>query len=383
MTITRTLQWLIASLLLLTSSSLFATPVTIDLLLVAYDQGESNAFRQMEDNLKRKSINYRILSLGRASEIFKDHPQNITPELKSPQELRNNRELKLSWVELNELSSQLNPSIVYSGMASASQAQILNHFGKLGSRTIAFYDNFDPVGEKEFVQPFLREADEVDEFHIPSIATKNSFNSLPQARESELIVTGQPALESWDDIYRRTDVSTVRTQLGLSPQQPIVVFAGGYDDTYEKYFEVFIRATQQMPSITFLVTYHPKTDGSLERSIIDKFAARNVRLIEKGAQTTAVLSKAAVAVLTHKSSIGVQALYKGKPVLFVAEPDLENFLIQKNLALVASSPEEVKQKLMTTLTTHQQFLSLDALGMPKKPSQFIARHLKELLDNQK
>ncbi len=45
-----------------------------DLLLVAYDQGESNAFIQLEHSLKGRGISYRILALGRASSpLFPNH----------------------------------------------------------------------------------------------------------------------------------------------------------------------------------------------------------------------------------------------------------------------------------------------------------------------
>ncbi|MGI9283303.1 MAG: hypothetical protein ACR2PX_27235 [Endozoicomonas sp.] len=364
----------------ITSSNALAAK-NIDLLLVAYDQGESNAFKQLEKALKKQSINYRILSMGRAAEVFRKHPLNISISVHNAEQLLNNRETAWPSTALIELSQRVNPLIVYSGMASTAQAQILNHMKTHGSYTLAFYDNFDPIVSKEYVQPFLNTVNTLNEFHIPSIATRQSFNDLSFSPAPLYTVSGQPALEAWDEIYRQTDNHRVRLELSLNPQEPVVVFAGGYDDTYEDYFRVFIEATRQIPSVTFLVTYHPKTNGAIEHRWITERGAGNVRLMEKSRNSTAVLTKLSVAVMVHKSSIGTMALYKGKPVIYIAEPEMDNFLIRKKLASLASSPEEVVRKFQSALATHDQFLSLESLGMPDKPSEFITAELKAILED--
>ena len=344
----------------------------LDVLFVAYDQGESNAFLQMEKALQQRQINYRILAFGRASEIFKEHPYRLETSIENQQLLRNDRARELSSFELEETIKSLRPSIVYSGMASVIQAQLLNAFKKRGSYTIAFYDNFDPIADKEYVQPFLNRVTPPDEYHIPSIATRSSFDDLPAFENSILTVSGTPALEAWDKVYQQTNTDMVRQELNIDKNKPVVVFAGGYDTTYETYLKAFVRAAGSMPSILFLVTPHPKTDGSLERSVVKTLGTGNIRVVDKNVHSTAVLSKLSVAVVVHKSSIAAQALYKNKPVLYVAEPGFSNFLTRKKLAFVASSTEEVKSKLLSAIQTDRDSLGLKSIGVPVSPSKTIA-----------
>lgn len=363
------------------SSNALATK-NIDLLLVAYDQGESDAFKQLEKALKKRGINYRILSLGRAEEIFRNHPLNLTVPVPDPDQLRNNRETLWPESALIELSQRIKPKIVYSGMASAAQAQILNHMKQHGSFTLAFYDNFDPITKKEYVQAFLKTIQTLDEFHIPSAATAESFNDLVFCPNPLYMISGQPALEAWDDIYQQTDNQSLRLELNLGPNESVVVFAGGYDDTYEEYFRVFIEATRKLPSVTFLVTHHPKTDGEVERRWIKERGAGNVRLMEKNRNSTVVLTKISVAVMVHKSSIGTMAYYKRKPVIYIAEPGTDNFLIREKAAFLASTPEEVVKKFQSAIASDNQLISLESLGIPaKQPSLSIAIEIETILED--
>lgn len=355
----------------------------LDVLFVAYDQGESNAFLQLEKALQQHQINYRILAFGRASEIFKEHPYRLEALVENQLLLQNDRTRELSSFELEDIIKPIRPGIVYSGMSSVVQAQLLNAFKSKGSYTIAFYDNFDPVADKEYVQPFLNRVIPPDEYHIPSIATRSSFDGQPAFATSVLTVSGTPALEAWDNIYQQTSTDIVRQELNIDKNQPVVVFAGGYDTTYETYLRIFVEAVRAMPSILFLVTSHPKTDGSLERKVVKELAAGNVRVIDKGAHSTTVLSKLSVAVVVHKSSIAAQALYKKKPVLYVAEPEFNNFLTRKQLAFVASSPEQVKSKLLSAIQTDRDSLGLESIGVPDHPSETVAGILQRRLQSSK
>ena len=350
-----------------------------DVLFIAYDQGESNAFLQLEKSLQQHHINYRILAFGRASEVFDEHPLRLDSSVKRQQQLKNDRNNKLSSAEIDSIIHSLHPGIIYSGMSSVVQAQLMNAFKDQGSYTVAFYDNIDPIGSKEYVQPFLSSVKSPDEYHISSQATRDSFDDRPVFAQSKLTVSGNPALEAWDKIYQQTDTDNIRQELNINKSQPVVVFAGGYDTTYQTYLRIFVEATRSMPSILFLVTYHPKTDGSLEKSITSELATGNVRVIEKGTHSTTALSKLSQAVVVHKSSIAAQALYKNKPVLYVAEPAFNNFLTRLELAPVASTPEQVKIELLSIIDTKTKSTGLDRIGAPEKPSETIAGTLLQRL----
>ncbi|MGI9277143.1 MAG: hypothetical protein ACR2PT_20145 [Endozoicomonas sp.] len=359
--------------------SLGAQRQNLDVLFVAYDQGESSAFMQLEKALKKASINYRIITLGRAVDVFYGNSKSFSPAESRQSAFISDRKMLLDEGELHRVVSKFNPAIVYTGLASAAQAQLLNTFKSKGSYAIAFYDNFDPVAGKEYVIPFLNEVSEIDEYHVPSQATADSFKDQPQLHGTPIKVTGQPALEAWDEVYRSTDSEKLRSTLKLPSSRQVVLFAGGYDSSYEEYFHVFIESTRQMPNVSFLVTYHPKTSGKLERRIIEKYALDNVRLVNTKDYSSQSLSKIASAVVVHKSSLGTQALYKNKPVLYVAEQSFENFLIQKKLARLASTPKTVRQALLEALKTDTPQHSLNELGTPSHPTDQIINQLKRLL----
>lgn len=355
----------------------------LDVLFIAYDQGESNAFLQLEKPLQQRQINYRFLAFGRAGEIFRKHPYRLQANVQNQKLLKSDRTRELSSFELDKIVRPLRPGIVYTGMSSVIQAQLTNAFKDKGSYTIAYYDSFDPVGGMDFVQPFLNNSLPPNEYHIPSIATRSSFDDLPAFDQSLLTVSGSPALEAWDKIYQQTNTDVIRQDLYIDRNRPVVVFAGGYEPTYKAHLRVFVLAAKSMPFIQFLVTYHPKTDGSLEREVVKELAPSNVRVINKGRYTTTALSKMAQVVVVHKSSIAPQALYKNKPVLYVAEPEFSNFLTQKKLAFVASSTEQVKNKLLSIIKADSDSSSLDSIGIPDNASLNIARILQLRLQDDK
>ncbi|MDP0562692.1 MAG: hypothetical protein QS721_10365 [Candidatus Endonucleobacter sp. (ex Gigantidas childressi)] len=347
-------------------------------MFIAYDQGESNAFIQIEKQLIKNNISYKILAIGSAATIFASHPNKIElPSFNSKDALNKDRTTRLPDDIVNQITRSYGPHIIYSGMASTAQAQLINLFSQQGSYTIAFYDNFDDPAKQRYLIPFMLETNALDELHVPSNATHNRFLTFPALNKLNIIVTGQPALEGWDEVYRNTDTTTIRQQLGLGPANHVILFAGEYDHDYEESFNVFIQATKKLPHIKFAVTHHPKYDGQLEADIIKKYKCSNVFLIPKGKMTTAMLSKVALAIATHKSTVGALALYKSKPVVYIADDNYSNFLIDAGLATKASTPEKAAKAL--SLAIRSPLPSLKSLGMPDFPAQVIANRIKTKL----
>ncbi len=340
---------------------------SVDVVFIAYDQGESNAFKPLESTLIAKGISYNILAIGRAAEIFASHPRKLSIPPVDEVTLKENRKTPLSPETIKAITRSISPFIVYTGMASTAQAQLANAFKKQGSYSIAFYDNFDSPLRQPYLTPFLEEIHHPDEFHVPSVPTSQSFAGIALANQARIIVTGQPALESWDEIYKNTNETKLRRELGLNPNDPVVLFAGGYDDGYEQSFRVFMEATKQLPDITFLVTHHPKYSGQLESRIINAFGSKNVRLIPKEVANTASASKLALAIATHKSTVGAQALYKGKPVIYIAAQGYSNFLIEGGLADRTFTPRETAAAIKSAINKRANTSPGHHLGMPAHP----------------
>lgn len=210
-----------ALVLLLTAflpAAMANTANSTDILFLAYDQGESNAFIRIQDQLDKRNIPYKIVAFGRAAEVFKHHPalMKIAGLFDNPA-LRSHREQSISNATVQQVLKSTKAKIIYSGMASKAQAQLTNAYGENGSRLIAFYDNFDPVDSKDYVRPFIDEIVRIDEFHLPSNTTATSFATLKQSKQAEAVVTGQPVLEGWDEIFDKTDPAELRQKLEIPP----------------------------------------------------------------------------------------------------------------------------------------------------------------------
>ena len=362
-----------------------STVHSTDVLFLAYDQGESNAFIRIQGQLEKRDIPYKIIAFGRAAEIFRHHPAllHIKGITDNP-DLRRHRGQKIPVNAVQRTTRSIQAKIIYSGMASRVQAQLMNAYGAENRRLIAFYDNFDPVGSKEYVQPFLEEVNRVDEFHLPSTMTASGFTSLEQSKRAKAVVTGQPVLESWDEVFDTTEPDRLRKKMAIPANQAVILFAGGYDSDYSNSFRIFLKATKLMPEVLFLVTHHPKYTGDLEQKLMDEEAvAENVRLLHNNQASTPQLSTLARAVVVHKSTIAQQALYKGKPVVYVADNQFSNFILEKQLASRVYSPEELKKVLSGILSLKQvNTPSLSALGVPDHASRNIADALEKSLKTQ-
>jgi hypothetical protein len=210
---------------------------------------------------------------------------------------------------------------------------------------------------------------------------------LDKTKHAKLSVLGQPVLEDWDDIFSKTNKDDLKQKLGLQSSDQVILFVGGYDDTYKEYFQLFVKAMKAFKDnsdIKILVTYHPKTDGSLERSIIEEEKADNIKIIEKDGPSTAEIATITNILCCHKSSVGIQALYAGLSVVYVVKKgELNNFAIKKGLALEIDDTLELIEAIKRMLATANRNQSpIKDIGIPKEATKNIVKRIKELLNNE-
>jgi hypothetical protein len=279
-------------------------------------------------------------------------------------------------------------------MAAAAQAQILNTYQNK-ALTIAYYDNFEDPQTKDYIKPFMKQIHikKLFAFYLPSEVTKGFFKpflkELKACSETAQTVVGNPSLEAWDRIFAETNPALLRTKLGIPAGKKVIIFAGGYDTSYATYFKIFVEGVKDQTDIQVLVTHHPKTDGEVEENIIKEAGAQNVRLLKASSLsaeeaklfTTPALSTIADLVACHQSSVGLQALYKGKPILFIADPKTyKNFLIEQKLASVADTPAAVKDAIgKIILAANQNRPSLAKIGIPAGATDIIVERLETAL----
>lgn len=365
----------------------------LDTLIVTYDMGDLNALKPVAEKLNQKGHRIALLGLGQSYKVLQTPNKPAYVMSLSPGE-NCEREQLLTEAEVKTLVKAYQPKIVLTGIAAAAQAQVLNAYQNKAF-TIAYYDNFEDPKTKDFIIPFMKQIrlKKLFAFYLPSETTKNFFKSFlkdfPECNATAQVVVGNPSLEAWDRIFAETNTRDLRTKLAIPLDKKIIVFAGGYDPTYATFFKVFVAGVKDKANLQILVTHHPKTDGHIEEDIIKEAGALNIRLLKASTLspeeaklfTTSTLSTIADIVACHQSSVGLQALYKERPVLFVADPKTyKNFLIEQGLAAIAGTPEEVKEAIEKILAAaNQNRPSLAKIGIPSGATDRIVEQLETLL----
>ena len=369
-------------LVLLVSVTLYANPLTTqsksaDVLFVLYDMGDLAPMKRVMHNLELQNISYKILAFGKAQEIFKYDTHTLSLNLP---ECKEDREKHLDTTQLQKIEAAISPKAVIAGMASAVQAQVLNLFKTRHVYTIGFYDNFDSIEGKEYVQAFLKTIIPIDEYFLPISSTQYGFQKNEKTKLAKLSVLGQPALENWEDVFTKTDRNALRKRLNLSEKDNVVLFVGGTDNTYATYFQLFAKSMTSLKiPAKILVTYHPKTDGELEKSILKKEGVSHITVVDGQGPTTAEIATLAKIVICHKSSVGIQALYMGVPVIYVVKKgELTNFAIQQGFAYEA---EDANSLLATMEKILQSPPSKKELGIPSNSTVKISARIIEILKN--
>ncbi|MBY0462671.1 MAG: hypothetical protein K2Q34_05785 [Alphaproteobacteria bacterium] len=359
----------------------FTAPHQVDVLFCPYDIADSNIMKRLIQELEKQNVTYKVLPFGKAQEVFENNSHLVKADFP---DVKWDREKNLDAEHLAFIKNKIKSKIVIASMASAAQAQVLNILKSEKTHTIAIYDNFDSVVDKEYVQAFLKQVEQIDEYFLPSQTTLAGFQTLEKTRHAKLSVLGQPALEDWDEIFSKTNKTDLKQKLGLEPSDQVILFVGGYDDTYKEYFGLFVKAMKAFKdnhNIKILVTYHPKTDGSLERSVIEEEKADNIKVIDNNGPSTAEISTITNILCCHKSSVGIQALYAGVPVIYVVKKsELNNFAIKKGLALEIDDTSELIEAIKRILSTANRNQSpTKDIGIPKDATKNIVKRIKELL----
>lgn len=357
-----------------------ATNHDVDVLFCCYDLGDSNPMQRVMKELDKQEITYTVLALGKAFEIF----QSNTLKLDLP-DLKWDRSKTLDSYQLKFVENAVKPKVVIAGMASAVQAQVLNLFKEKQAYTIAFYDNFDTVETAEYVQDFLKTVRKIDEYFIPSETTLPGFQKLEQTKQSTLSVFGQPILENWDDVFSKANKEGLRQKLNVEQKDQVILFAGDCTDTYKEYFKIFVKGIGVFnnPRLKVFVTYHPKTDGSFEKSVVQEEKISNIRIIDTKEFSTTEIATIANIFACHKSSMGIQALYVGLPVIYVVKSgEVRNFAIQQNIATQVENAADLSfalDKLIKVVNRNQPLVQQN-LGIPKNATTKMTKHIKELLE---
>lgn len=288
-----------------------------NILIVTYDAGETFALLPVIHELEKRKASYLILAMGTStnilnkSDVAKNKIINLNSNLSYPQAINSTWD-RFNEPELDELSKALDKvqaSVVISGVASFMQRHILHYFSKKGAYTFSYYDNFNPV-QKSFYYPIAKEIHNlVDNVLVPSPVVQGSIY------RSNVNIVGHPTVEQWSKYPFIFSKSRTRKNWNLPAGPSIITFIGGYEDGFQEACKSFLEEIKRNPSYFVLLSLHPKSDGKWEEALISEMELDNVLILNKS-QTTPEAVIASDLVVCHKSTVGIQALFAERPVLF-------------------------------------------------------------------
>lgn len=354
---------------ILYSNIVFATNV----LFLSYDYGDANAFKELFNNLKKDKINYEVIDIGKAKDLFTN---NVVNNAKCLQDFNNDdliksRATKISKKNLDCLKNSLNskPDIIVSGMSSAALAEILNSFKDV--KKIAYYDNFDPYPKndsKYYTHYFIKTVHKpLDKLLISAKVTENSFFQKHSNLFEAIEAVGNPSILEWQRTNNCLSKDNLLNELEIPKDKKVIIFAGDTTDDYKEAFYNFATAIKDNLSYEAIVNYHPKTTGDFERSVKEGLKIDNMIVADASNSdySTICLSTLSPLFIVHKSSMGVQALSVPKNVIYIADDQYENNAIKSNLANLVYSSEDISDSIKDNYSKEPTDNFYKVFGIPK------------------
>ncbi|MEO6392673.1 MAG: hypothetical protein ABIP75_12565 [Pyrinomonadaceae bacterium] len=350
-------------------------------LIFVYDAGETLGLLPVASLLAQRNIRVRWAPLTPwAAQILAHEFADMIPLPEGLNQMPHVKDRGTSgdatyWMRLAE---DQKPDLVITGMVSGIQEELAKELKTAGVRTVGFYDSFDTT-ERDSIM--WRIASRVDRVWVPTKKIKDDLNELGIKSVKAL---GQPTLEIWSRIASSTKPDTVFARLGIPANKAIIVFAGQYGDGYNEILAAFVKAAQaeldQREDLYLVLSPHPKTNGDAECAVLAQYNEPRMMVMPVGI-STADLAIVSRAVVTWRSTVGTQAAFLGKPVIYFnfAVADYRNDLIEHGLAQ-AATPETFGAALRKAFATRSvDRRRLLALGYVVNSDQKIADEVRRLI----
>jgi hypothetical protein len=351
---------------------------TYDAIFILQDAGETNAILPIIEKCAQNNENFLILTAGQATETL-SHKISLKNNTLSFDQLGISEKIDKTWkrdekiseASLKKITDEIEAKKVISGVAFELHGQLLQAFKVKQSQTFAYWDNINFEGTDPYFQTAQNVAKTPDHLLVPSRAFKNAY---PQAD-----VVGQPSYELWKQQLSGIQPSTVTAKIPFALKSPVIVFLGGTGSEYVETFKQFLSYAKELKGYTILIAAHPKFEGLVEKTELEKQSFPNVHLIEK---TWNISSMEAIAiadhVICHKSTTGINAAVAGKPVIYFipAQQSYTNPLIERGGASIASNFNELLSCLKTKRSAEDPF---KILKVPEESVDLIYNRLHQAI----
>lgn len=323
----------------------------VDYLFVGFDAGETSAFTKVIKNWP-KDKPYAFLAMGTSQKLVKD---NIIP-VDCPATDRH-----YTLPDLDKIA-EIKPHVVISGMYSKQQADVCETFYKQGAKIIFFWDNFStypslPSDLTAHVEKMCKIATRV---LVPTQEIADDLNT--RFSMSKALAVGQPTLDPWAEQIKSIDTKS----LSFKPQQPLITYLGGYEDTgnhYDESFRLFVESLKGLQDdCELLVQLHPRSIPNFEKSVLD--AATDIPKYTISTLNTYEAVALGDIIACQRTNLGINATYVGKNVLYVDVPDtiFKPFTLKNGAATQLSNPDEIQSFIKSHLNSEP--IETD-FGIPK------------------
>ncbi len=358
-------------LLLLLTLSVFGAKTEV--LFLAQDAGETNAFIPVMLLLEKENVPFQALVGGVAEELTLKEPSlkgHITSFTAYGIQVDKSwpRDKKAAAEAVARIGEAFSPRVVLSGVAFDLQGQIMEALRSKSVKCLAYWDNFTEEGDN----PYFAVARRVQAYASTLLLPSEALYQAPFFQAREKVVVGHPALDAW----RRLAPSKEWKQ-ALSLTKKTISYVGGYGKDYEEGFSLFLQGVKEghFEDFQILVLPHPKTDGSFEKRMLqEKDLACDIRVLT--GYPTPPIAALSDLIVCHQSTVGVQALAIPKPVLFLmpASQKYQNPLIQKGLVKRLGEKDYLEKEIRQALLSPAVDI-YEAMGIPENGAQ----HLYEVL----
>jgi len=346
----------------------FLTAKENTLLFVGFDTGETNIWAQVIKSWEN-APELKVLTMATATKVASEASLDpITVESLGVTCPASQRLYELSAADLEKIAS-LSASIVITGMYSTPERQIAELFQKKGSRIVAVWDNFSSYDKlpQDLIANVEKIVQSADVVLAPSQDIANDLND--RFSTSKAVALGQPTLDVWKEKVAKVDKAAALSKTPFRKDIPILTYVSGYEEKGNGYKDSFLLFAKSLTalkiSVQVIVQLHPRSDGKLEKEILESFRVRNPHFpsyfISDGKQLSTYEAVALSDLgVCHRSTVAIQALFAGKRFIHIDIPStpFSHFAIEKQLIKQCLTVEAATQTLSEHLSSEIDFSNL-------------------------
>jgi hypothetical protein len=299
---------------------------------VVYDAGETLSFLPVAGRIRDRGLEVRWIPLTPwTADLLRANGEEF---LRLPDGIREMahleaRDARTDMAYWNRTLAARPPDVAVSGVVSMAQAQLGRSLRDSGIRTRGFHDGFQPPRPGSIA---VQAASAFEELWVPTARVRDEFLAMG----IPAVLAGQPTLEAWRRASAEVDEAEVRRLLGIGGDDRLLLYAGQYGPGYRETLESFLDAVRPIleadPFLHLVVSHHPRTEGEVEREELARAGLRRA-IMAPEEMPTMELAVAAEVVLTWASTVGVQAAFMGKPVVYYSPPaDFDTYLVDQGAA---------------------------------------------------